>query len=314
MRIDNAIDEVLDMKFSDIEAQVLNNQKFSDSDLYIGELPAIALNTSWIDLYNILNKASSNNPRAVICDLGAGSCRLSLIAYYFFPKIKVISIEPVAQRMKRAIELQQDSHNIFIDAYFKDYPSELEFDYVLLYFPNGPAFESVLDKMKKIRFQFSILCIESHGEMINRLTIEQSWLKAESSLRLIAPRHNQDLIEFKKIEGKKSQLEHKLAEIFKHSGEFKIRDTHGEWLASSKGLKIFYDKKLQVSLEFSLPSRTIYLNENNLIDIMPINQSDIPNEIIPALSLRGAKQPYRKVYLDGTIELSNGSFVHLDQL
>lgn len=281
-----------------------NPKNLDDQNLYLESLPSLALNTSWFDIYKLLKLVESKNPHATICDLGAGNCRMAIIAKLFFPTIRVISVEPIKQRMLRAQEICQDSHNLFYSCYFEDLSEEISFDFIFLYFPNGDVFEKILRIIKKLKFDFTILAIESHGEMIHRLSFEKSWLERNEEFKLIAPRHRDHLFSFKKTHRAISDLEIKLEQIKDHCGEFLIKDNIGQWLASSKDLNIYFDSEDELTLSFSYPPRTIKLNQENFTLVSPL--VEIPKDLTDVLHMRDQLKEVRKVYLDGNVELSSG--------
>jgi hypothetical protein len=311
---DREIEQFLGLKSEDYEGQAIaeNSQKIDVEELYLENLPALALNTSWHDIYQLLNYISSKNEKPIICDLGAGNCRLAIMAQLFFPKVQVISIEPISHRMIRAKEICHNSHHKFYANYFEEVYQEIRFDFVFLYFPNGTVFENILRKLKGLKFPYSIICIESHGEMINRLNFEKSWLKGIEILKLIAPRHREYIYEFERIENTKDPLEKKFYELFEHNGEYKISDNNGHWFASTQGSSFYFDKPDTVTIEFKSPPRTIELSDSNIEIISNCLEEEIAKHR-KFLELRNQGQ-IRKVYESDLIELPNGKLIKKGQL
>jgi len=304
---DKEIESLLGLNFESSEAlakEVFANNNLAD--LYLDGINTLALNTSWVDIYQLLKKIEHADRVSTICDLGAANCRIALIAHMFFPKIRVISIEPVAQRMKRAQEVCADTHHLFLPNYFEKVADQIKFDYVFLYFPNGRVFERVLSKLKSLDFKYSILCIESHGEMINRLHFESSWLEAKPLLELNAPRHNPYLYLFEKVNKPSKSLESKFYQLRDHSGEFAVTDNHGEWLASSSNCEFYFDSLEAINIEFKAPPRTFKLELASMNKIRLIKNID--KELAADIQMRDHGK-VRKVYLNGDIELASGELV-----
>lgn len=314
--LDKEISTLLKINYEREESKAKENNRHNVANefLYLNDLNPLALNTSWFDVYSILEHINKEQPSKLITllDLGAGNCRLAIIAHLFFPNIRILSVEAVGERMTRAIEICQNSHHIFYDHYFEEIAEELDFDYLFLYFPNGKVFEGILETLKKYTFNFSILCIESHGEMINRLSFERSWLETKQSIKLLAPRHNPHLFEFTKIKSTKTPLEIKLQTITNHSGEFLMTDQSGKWFASSQGLEFFFDKKDCFLLQFQNPPRTLEVSQETM-DLIHPYQGDLSQEIRELLVLRDQGQ-VRKVYLEDIVELPSGKRIKKDQL
>lgn len=311
---DQKIEQFLGLKSEEYEQQAIaeNPQNLETQELYLDNLPALALNTSWHDIYQLLTYISSKQEKPIVCDLGAGNCRIAIMAELFFPNIKVISIEPVFQRMHRAQEICHGSHHEFYPNYFEDIYSKLKFDFVFLYFPNGNIFEGIFQKLKSINFNYSILCVESHGEMVNRLNFEKSWLQGSEVLKLIAPRHREYIYEFKKVERAETSIQKKFHELFHHRGEYKVLDKNGYWYASSTNMNIYFDKPDTLSIEFKFPPRTLEICESNLNEILVCNDHEIQDQR-EFLEYRN-KGKVRKVYESDLLELPDGKLIKKGQL
>lgn len=313
--LDNEIDNLLGLKdYEEIEANLAQRDSANiDPSLYLEKLDSNALNTSYIDLYQILDKVSKENPRAQICDLGAGHCRMSLLASELFPLLNIISVEPVKERISFAQSKLTSKNYLFVADTFDQVSLSIMPDYIFLYFPTGDIFESILRRIKSRMKKSSIIAIESHGELINRLSIEKSWLKREEYFEVKYPRHNPMAYIFRPvINNELSQLERLIEKLysFDSQDELIINSDQRAWLASANKMEIHFDHEDKVTIDFAFPPRTVTLTQLN--QVSKFDQENLSPSLKELINLRNNKQKYqgleiRKIYpQEMNVELSDG--------
>lgn len=284
-----------------IEDQLATSHHNTDQELYLNGLQEEAINTSLVDFYEILSeiRTRSNKKEIVICDIGASYCKMAFVAQAFFPEIKVISIEPVKERIDYAINILGTSKHTFINDYFKKAHIENnKIDYVFLYFPVGNALEIILNDI-----DLPIIAIEAHGQLINRLG--HSYKKKIEFTKLIMPRHSPMSYLFSERSDSKELIA--LNELRSSSNDLLAVNDQRPWYADKHALEIYFDDEDKITIEFQNPPRTIIFNNN----LKAINSCELDTKIQELIYIRRENKKVdgcfiRKIFVDGSFELSNG--------
>jgi len=208
----------------------LGEQKVLDQqDRYKG-LSLIALYTSFEDLINIFKHPEV---KGVWVDIGGGSGR-SCLLYSFVKNESSINLEIDPARALIAEQLAQ-KFMLKVESRVCDLQSDVipSGDTYFLYFPTGFVLDRVLDILSQ-RVDFTLVVIESHGDLIARIDKEKGYELIDKIL-LTSPRHNP----FAHIYRKTKCI---LSEAGPHQLSFKdellvIEDSLGEWVADSFGLE-----------------------------------------------------------------------------
>lgn len=220
-----------------------------------------ALYTSFEDLENLCTHPLVTG---VWLDLGGGSGRTSLV-YSFLTGKPSISLEIDTARnlvgKKCSQKYNLPSTHINCDLLTEDIPFA---DTYFLYFPTGIVLDRILWQLSE-RVGFSLLVIESHGDLLERISREVGYEEV-ARIPLKTPRHNPEAFIFKKVAIGPAPLPHTLSFCDKL---LLIRDSQGEWIASSLGLEWLGEDRYQ----FLHPPRTISWN-NDFIRALEESESD----------------------------------------
>ncbi len=284
-----------------IEELLNKNNLKSSEELYLCGLKEEAINTSLLDFYEILQKLNEleNYKEFTVCDIGASYAKMAFVANHFFPNIKVISIEPVKERIEYGLDKLKDTKHIFINDVFKE---ELiknhKIDYFFLYFPVGKILDDIITQLNA-----PVVAIESHGELLNRLG--HSFSQKEVLTKLNFARHNPHSYLFTRPS--ESSLYKAFKAFQKKEDEVIIINDQRPWLADSEGLAHYFDEKDKITLELKCPPRTIFFNE----DLETANSCNFSKPIQLLIQKRRANEKVdgyliRKIFLDGSFELSSG--------
>lgn len=205
-----------------------------------------ALYTSFDDLIKIYQHPQVGG---IWVDIGGGSGR-SCLLYSFITKKPSINLEIDPARAEIGNQLANkfnlNSSSIVCDLLKDDIPLA---DTYFLYFPTGPVLDRVLDVLAH-RKDFTLVVIESHGDLIPRIKKEADYELIDKIL-LFTPRHDPYVHIYRKVRCTKTQLG-------PHHLSFKdkllvLEDQWGEWVANSFGLEWLADDRYQ----FIHPPRTI---------------------------------------------------------
>ncbi|EPZ51004.1 hypothetical protein M902_2659 [Bacteriovorax sp. BAL6_X] len=284
-----------------IEARLNKRERTSPGEFYLCGLQEEAINTSLSDFYEILLRINELNhaKEIAICDIGASYAKMAFVANHFFPNIRVISIEPVKERIDYAAAKLSDSKHIFInDIFHKDLIKDYKIDYFFLYFPVGKVLNEIITEVDA-----PIIAIESHGELLNRLG--HSFSHKKKLTKLTFPRHNPYSFIFSHKE--ETRLFKAFEELQEKDDDLMIIDDQNPWLADSEGLKHYFDDEEKITLELKCPPRTIYFTDG----IETVNSCNLSQEIQQLIQKRRANEKVdgyliRKIFLDGSFELSSG--------
>lgn len=230
-------------------------QRYKDLDLR-------ALYTGFADLENIFQHPSVKG-RWV--DIGGGSGR-SCLLYSFLYKNPSVNLEIDPARAVIATTIAQkyrlETRSLVFDLMTDPIP---EGDTFFLYFPTGMVLDRVLDVLSQ-RLNFTLVVIESHGDLIARIAKEEGY-RLLGKIPLLTPRHD-PFVYFYHKEGLGS------LELSPHKMSFReeliiIQDQQGEWVASSLGLEWLTGKRYQLLY----PPRTICW-EQDFLGILDPNRAD----------------------------------------
>lgn len=183
-------------------------------------------------------------------------------------------------------------------------------DTYFLYFPTGMVLDRILLELGSRDQHFRLIVIESHGDLLPRLKLE-NWLSIEQEIPLTSARHYTQAVVFKKTTKKSPS-------IFDHSFQdnyFLVRDEAGHvWIGDSLGL----EWQTNQSFQLLYPPRTI--REEQIVQI--IQKHQLESEVLPFLTLRRQGEvkvetnqgdhfgDIRKIFLNPLrLELSNAQVV-----
>lgn len=284
-----------------IEAGLNKKEQTSPDELYLCGLQEEAINTSLSDLYEILLRINELNhaKEIVICDIGASYAKMAFVANHFFPNIRVISIEPIKERIDYASKILNNTKHIFINDIFKE---ELikndKIDYFFLYFPVGKILDEIIPQIDA-----PLIAIESHGELLNRLG--HSFSQKKKLTKLVFPRHNPHSYIFSHKE--ETSLYKAFKALDNKDDDLIIINDQRPWLADSEGLEHYFDEEDKITLELKCPPRTIHFSDN----LKTIKSSELDTNVQEIISMRREGKQIdgcfiRKIFVDGSFELSSG--------
>ncbi len=292
-----------------------DDEQFQE-ELYLGHdsdaQGLMALNTSFIDCYEILKQITTINKmrQFTICDIGAGYGKLALTAHFFFSHLKIISIEPVTKRLETLKSIV--GIDSIIEDKFRQSHIDLSFKYAFLYFPIGEAFEKILSQLKEKEDLEGLIVIESHGDMFPRLSLESDWLVPEKLCKTAIPRHHDEVRLYKR----KISATNKLItfhRLFTHFPYISIRTDKGFWIERTRDIELQYYKENEIFLESKSSKRTTTINLSNIADFSYLEEID--DSVLKLFENRKENllikaQRIRRIYKDGSLELSDGTYIY----
>ncbi len=271
----------------------------------------MALNTSFIDIFNVLQSIDQSNDddHITLCDIGAGYAKFSIISEIYFPRITIISIEPIAQRLSVAKRFTKRS--IFIEDIFKQ-SNDLIFDYVFLYFPVSSALDHILYSLSSMHFK-ELIAIESHADLYNRLDLESHWLVKDRVIELKTPRHEQYANIYTKKVARKSK-EPKLKAFYdklKHDCFLICRENNDQWIERTNEIEVFFFKEDELFLNTLKSLRTYIVSEQNLSLYSFTNENELTHQVLELIKSRSqtkrlSNNLIRKIFIDGSYENERG--------
>ena len=290
--VEEQLDDFFNLQYTEIEKSLRVSSTIYPKESYIeNDLECNALNNSYLDFYRIAQALEIKSNETFV-DLGAGYCKAGLAIPLLNSEIKVTCLEFVKERIESAknasLKLPHHSTQFIVQNLLEENLELPTAKYYFIYLPNGKLLASLLKRLKKISLSshFKLIVIESHGELVNRLKIEKSWLDSpivilQSSLQ----RHDNNIYVFetKKQHQELSQHEkeiHKIEDVIystKHSEiifkDFDHGDTHQySWSASSLGAQLNF-------LDVSFPSIELLYPPK----IMPIDYIERVNKDIKSV-------------------------------
>jgi SAM-dependent methyltransferase len=230
-------------------------------------LPKEALSTSLEDLSLIFK---SNFVRGTFVDLGCGTGESVLHYALTFPERISIGIEFESARLRAARKFAL-KNSLFIDGDLgKD--SIPEGDTYFLYFPTGPVLDRVLTELYSTQKEFTLIAVESHGDLIPRIKLE-NWLEVVEEVKLASSRHYPNAVIFKRNGEKRD--EKLLPFTLSYQEKFILIE---DWIGETNGMEWTEGDRL----ELLTPPRTIHWKDVKKL-MMP---SDISDELSKILAIR----------------------------
>lgn len=291
-------------------------EKVSERPESYRNLDPAALYTSLEDFSKIF---SHPLVKGTFLDLGCGLGQGCLLYSKTFPDRNSIGLELESSRVEEGIKqkhflglnnVELKIHDLLIEA------TPLA-DTYFLYFPTGPILDKLLTELYSQKRTFTLVAIESHGDLLPRLEFE-NWLELEDEIPLSSQRHYPNAKVYVS-----TQSERKVPEAFLYSYqelELVIEDEHGLWIGDSK------DLYWAGGANFNLlhPPRTINWGSVKTLK----GKSEFDQVLQHALSLRVQGEVIietfdrviqgfiRKIYISPVfhLEISNGEKVELSQI
>ena len=280
-------------------------------------LKSEALYTSLADLNNIFNHPLVHG---TFLDLGCGNGRSCLFYASKFPERRAIGIEFEPSRLESA------------QKYLKNYPLDNvtfingdllhdeipKADTYFLYFPTGMVLDRILNKLYSSSNIFNLIAIESHGDLLDRLQLE-NWLTLKDKVPLVSQRHHPSAFIFERnSEERDSRLE-----SFNLSFQEKfllIKNQNESWIGETLGMEWAHDDRF----ELATPPRTIFWKDVlEIYDFSQINkkyrealQIRRMGEVTVKTAIKTFNGFLRKIVIEPTfhLELSGGTTVEWDEI
>lgn len=243
-----------------------------------GSYKGLSREALYTDLEDLISIFKHPLVGGTFADLGCGAGISSLTYGWLFPERKSIGIEFEEVRIKegRDMALKWDIHNasLFQDDLLSC--SIPDADTYFLYFPTGPVLDRVLSELYEKKKNFVLVAIESHGDLYNRLSLE-NWLLLKDEVPLVFPRHEpRAKIFIRTGEARASGLE-----PFKHTYHdhfLLIQNDNESWIGDSLGMEWTEGMRF----ELQNPPRTIDWRDVKKL----MMREDVPAEFHVALELR----------------------------
>ncbi len=269
-----------------------------------------ALSTDVEDLKNIFQ---SKNITGTFLDLGCGTGESVLLYAEIFPDRQSIGIDFEESRLNEARKFAfKNSTFIHADLLCCNIP---EADTYFLYFPTGPVLDRVLSSLYDMKNEFHLVVIESHGDLIKRIDLE-NWLTLVEEVPLITPRHypNARIYTRPMVERAADLLP------FTLSYQEKYLVMKDDWIGETYGMEWTDGDRF----ELLTPPRTIHWKDVKKLMIL----DDFPHYVQKVLSLRREGELnfelhgrslsgfIRKIILNPSfqLELSNGEKVEWTEI
>ncbi len=206
-----------------------------------------ALSTSVEDFAAIF---SSPLIQGTFVDLGCGTGEGVLLYGLTFPERQGIGIEFEKARIDVARSFSLPNTTFLEgDLLNMDIPKG---DTYFLYFPTGPVLDRILSELYLSRHQFHLIVIESHGDLIPRLELE-NWLEEISEVQLSSTRHYSKAKIYKRLPVNRSE---KLFP-FTLSYQEKFLLMADDWVGETFGMEWTTGERF----ELKTPPRTIQWND-----------------------------------------------------
>jgi hypothetical protein len=210
-----------------------------------------ALYTSLDDLNNIFNHSTI---QGTLVDLGCGNARACLLYASKFPDRKALGIEFENSRLVPARQYITDHSLTNITLIHGDLllDSIPEGDTYFLYFPTGKVLDRILYELYQNRRSFRLVAIESHGDLIPRLEIE-NWLTLKDKIPLVSARHNPDAYIFERNSESRSETLRPFEMSFVEK-YLLLKNQDETWIGETLGMGWSGGERF----ELMTPPRTIY--------------------------------------------------------
>lgn len=273
-QLDKELDDYFGINYLKVEALIQEAPEY----IYKNHLSE-ALLTSYLDYYQILKELG---PKKILCDLGAGYCRGSLLSEKDPSLAKCISIEVQKNRIEEALKLIEDKSLLLnknlLDPLFKLPIADAYF----IYLPTGEVLNSIFRKIKEQNIEAVFYFIESHGDLIE--TVEfypELFSELVSNLKVSSQRHDlkvykyQSLIWSKKRPSFNELDDLNLWLIYYSNRESKVlieskvagTDKKREWIGSLYKAR-YLNYNGEVALQLENPFRILQLEtQDKLVEI-----------------------------------------------
>lgn len=237
-------------------------------------LLAEALYTGPEDLCTIFE---SSHVQGTFVDLGAGIGITCLVYGQTFPERKAIGVEFESSRLNFAQELAREfelnnTEYIHADLLQGSIP---EGDTYFLYFPTGMVLDKILHELYHSCRDFTLVAIESHGDLFPRLA-KENWLKLVEEVSLKASRHHPMARIYQRQKQVRSRDNYLHDLSFQH--KILVIDDGEKWLGESYQLEWLKDDLY----DLKTPPRTV--SSNNVQEVLSLGE--ISAAFLPALELR----------------------------
>lgn len=273
-------------------------------------LPKEALSTDIEDLKNILQ---SPHVSGTFVDLGCGTGESVLLYAETFPDRKAIGIDFEEARIEATKSFAlPNAQFLHADLLSCDIPEASTY---FLYFPTGPVLDRILSELYLAQKEFYLIVIESHGDLLNRLNLE-NWLEVVQEIPLKAKRHYPNARIYKRLFQERS--DELLPFVLSYQHLFVVfRD---EWIGETYGMEWTEGDRF----ELATPPRTIHWKDvKNLmiLEDFPANVQKAlmlrrQGELVFQLAERSLSGFIRKIILKPTfqLEISNGEKVEWTEI
>lgn len=254
-------------------------------------------------------------------DLGCGSGFSALLYGTIFPDRSAIGVEIEEARLKRGFEYLRHHPEVKVTLIQGDLLScalpvaETYF----LYFPTGPVLDRILFELYKLNKEFKLLVIESHGDLIKRIELE-NWLTFTDEVPLNSLRHHPSArIYVRNFSERKESLE-----VFNHSYQdhyIVIQEKNETWLGRTLGMEWTSGDRF----ELLSPPRTIFWKDVKKLMLSMEECEEVYFEAIDLwnkgeITLTTADKIYRgfirKIIISPSfkVEISSGEKVEWDKI
>lgn len=309
LKLDEKLDKEFGLEIEKTEALINSKNPFH----YQG-LNSNALLTSYLDYYQIFNFIGKDS---LLIDVGSGYSRGTLLAEKL--NFQCVSIEVVRERVSCTKSVLENKNSL-IEADITDPNFELPVaPYYLLYLPHGIVLYEALRKIQKIAkyYKTRIIVIESHGQVIDYLKLQNNWLKLVTNhLKTSNARHNSNIYIFEcEKDFKKNELQYHWDWNKDLDFEYIICEDNKSFSLDTYNSEIWIVNN-EVMIETKNPVRMFKIN--NLQQVRKISEQ---NKNYQKLHFaRNTKQKTTKGHLlkiiiapDERVEWSNGEYSTWDQ-
>lgn len=212
--------------------------------------------------------------KGTFCDLGCGTGQAPLLYGYRFPERKALGLEFDKARITAGQEFQGNNVELlYADLLTAPIPYA---DTYFLYFPTGPVLDRILSELYRKKEAFTLIAIESHGDLLPRLELEK-WLFLVDEVDLVSQRHYPRARIYSREFSERSVdlllFEHSFRERF-----LEIQEGEEVWIGESLGLEWVEGDKFNLKT----PPRTI--KRSDVKRVMTLDQ--LPPECQMVMMLR----------------------------
>ncbi len=197
-------------------------------------LSSDALYTNRKDLLNLFQHPLIQGK---LVDLGCGTGEGCLVYGSLFPERNAVGIDFEKARLRYGQEFRDQFKINNVELIHGDLLRDLipEGDVYFLYFPTGPVLDRMLNVLYHRQTPFHLVAIESHGDLLPRLKLE-NWLTLKEEVPLEQRRHYPFALIFERNFHKRNETLLPFELSFKH--QFLLIEERGElWIGETQGLE-----------------------------------------------------------------------------